>query len=143
MAVPHPQVNMYAPGIAYQALGNLVSATLALTPLAYRLAQHRDLEQLGSLSADELVRAALGCRTESDVLVATMVTLSLVVRACLTWLFFFLLSVAERTYKQVMRVEGGSKRWLLTKTELAHVDSQVVTREAEPLLTLHLCRSAA
>lgn len=119
---------MYAPGIAYQALGNLVSATLALTPLAYRLAQHRDLEQLGSLSADELVRAALGCGAEADALVAAMVTLSLVVRACLTWLFFFLLSVAERTYKQVRRVVvcvcggGKSKRWVLTITALTQVD---------------------
>ncbi|KAF3859155.1 hypothetical protein F7725_021554 [Dissostichus mawsoni] len=29
-----------------------------------------------------------------------MVTLSFLVRVCLIWLFFFLLSVAERTYKQ-------------------------------------------
>lgn len=44
---------------------------------------------------------ALGAGTGSDALVLTMVTLSFLVRVCLIWLFFFLLSVAERTYKQV------------------------------------------
>uniref|UniRef100_H3DMG0 Putative homeodomain transcription factor 2 n=1 Tax=Tetraodon nigroviridis TaxID=99883 RepID=H3DMG0_TETNG len=95
------RVNLYSPGIGYQALGNVASA-VALTPLAYRLAERRDLEQLSALSADELLAAALGGEGPEGraALVATMVTLSLVVRASLTWLFFFLLSVAERTYKQ-------------------------------------------
>ena len=94
-----PQVNLNTPGIGYQVFGNLVSITLGLTPFAYRLAQHRDLDQLTSLSVQELVSAAFG--SSSDVMVITMVTVSFVVRACLIWLFFFLLSVAERTYKQV------------------------------------------
>lgn len=66
-----------------------------------RLAQYRDLDQLTTLSANELLSVALGGGSGSDALVITMVTLSFLVRVCLIWLFFFLLSVAERTYKQV------------------------------------------
>ncbi|XP_053720197.1 protein PHTF2-like isoform X1 [Synchiropus splendidus] len=93
------RVNLYTPGIGYQVLGNLVAVILGLTPFAYRLAQYRDLDQLTTLSAHELLSVALG-GPGSGALVATMVTLSFVVRICLIWLFFFLLSVAERTYKQ-------------------------------------------
>ncbi|XP_038594451.1 protein PHTF2-like isoform X3 [Micropterus salmoides] len=94
------KVNLYTPGIGYQVFGNLVSVTLGLTPFAYRLAQYRDLDQLTMLSANELLSVALGGGSGSDALVITMVTLSFLVRVCLIWLFFFLLSVAERTYKQ-------------------------------------------
>ncbi|XP_062238539.1 protein PHTF2-like isoform X2 [Platichthys flesus] len=94
------KVNLYTPGIGYQVFGNLVSVTLGLTPFAYRLAQYRDFDQLTTLSANELLSVALGGGSGSDAMVITMVTLSFLVRVCLTWLFFFLLSVAERTYKQ-------------------------------------------
>ncbi|XP_068587447.1 protein PHTF2-like isoform X2 [Cebidichthys violaceus] len=94
------RVNLYTPGIGYQVFGNLVSVTLGLTPFAYRLAQYSDLDQLTMLSANELLSVALGGGSGSDALVITMVTLSFLVRVCLIWLFFFLLSVAERTYKQ-------------------------------------------
>ncbi|XP_063761194.1 protein PHTF2-like isoform X2 [Eleginops maclovinus] len=94
------KVNLFTPGIGYQVFGNLVSVTLGLTPFVYRLAQYRDLDQLMSLSANELLSVALGGGSGSDALVITMVTLSFLVRVCLIWLFFFLLSVAERTYKQ-------------------------------------------
>ncbi|XP_034019768.1 putative homeodomain transcription factor 2 isoform X2 [Thalassophryne amazonica] len=94
------RVNLHTPGIGYQIFGNLVSITLGLTPFAYRLAQYRDLDQLTALSANELLSVALGGGLGSDALVITMVTLSFLVRICLIWLFFFLLSVAERTYKQ-------------------------------------------
>ncbi|XP_061769312.1 protein PHTF2-like isoform X3 [Nerophis ophidion] len=93
------RVNLHTPGIAYQVFGNLVSVTLGLTPFVYRLAQHRDLDQLTTLSANELLSEALGGGS-GDALVVTMVTVSFMVRVCLIWLFFFLLSVAERTYKQ-------------------------------------------
>lgn len=66
-----------------------------------RLAQYRDIDQLTTLSANELLSVALGGGSGSDALIFTMVTLSFLVRFCLIWLFFFLLSVAERTYKQV------------------------------------------
>uniref|UniRef100_A0A3Q3K2A5 PHTF1/2 N-terminal domain-containing protein n=1 Tax=Monopterus albus TaxID=43700 RepID=A0A3Q3K2A5_MONAL len=94
------RVNLYTPGIGYQVFGNLVSVTLGFTPFAFRLAQYRDLDQLTTLSANELLSVALGGGSGSDALVITMVTLSFLVRVCLIWLFFFLLSVAERTYKQ-------------------------------------------
>ncbi|XP_016358855.1 putative homeodomain transcription factor 2 isoform X6 [Sinocyclocheilus anshuiensis] len=92
------RVNLYTPGIGYQILGNLVSVTLGLTPFAFRLFQHKEPEQLASLSAGELVSVAFG--SSADALVMATVSVSFVVRVCLIWLFFFLLSVAERTYKQ-------------------------------------------
>lgn len=93
------QVNLHTPGIGYQIFGNLVAVTLGLTPFAYRLFQCKDAEQLPSLSAGEVISIAFG--SSSDVVVIAMVSVSFVVRVCLIWLFFFLLSVAERTYKQV------------------------------------------
>ncbi|MGH0125682.1 UNVERIFIED_CONTAM: hypothetical protein FKN15_023961 [Acipenser sinensis] len=92
------KVNIYTPGIGYQIFGNLVSLFLGLTPFAYRLFQYKDLEQLATLSTNELFSIAFG--SSLDVMVVSMVIVSFVVRVCLIWLFFFLLSVAERTYKQ-------------------------------------------
>lgn len=69
--------------------------------LSRRLVQYRDIDQLTTLSANEFLSVAFGCGSGSDALIVTMVTLSFVARVCLIWLFFFLLSVAERTYKQV------------------------------------------
>ncbi|XP_051974125.1 LOW QUALITY PROTEIN: protein PHTF2-like [Xyrauchen texanus] len=92
------RVNLYTPGIGYQIFGNLVSVALGLTPFAFRMFQYKDAEQLSSLSAVEVVSIAFG--SSGDILVIIMVTVSCVVRVCLIWLFFFLLSVAERTYKQ-------------------------------------------
>lgn len=92
------------PGIGYQILGNLVSVALGLTPFAFRLFQYKDPEQLASLSPGELVSVAFG--SSADGLVVAMVTLSFLVRVCLIWLFFFLLSVAERTYKQVRAAQS-------------------------------------
>ncbi|XP_047245713.1 protein PHTF2-like isoform X3 [Girardinichthys multiradiatus] len=94
------RVNLYTPGIGYQVFGNLVSVTLGLTPFVYRLVQYCDLDQLTTLSANEMLSVALGGGSEYDAVIITMVTLSFLVRVCLIWLFFFLLSVAERTYKQ-------------------------------------------
>ncbi|XP_035504068.2 protein PHTF2 isoform X6 [Scophthalmus maximus] len=95
------RVNLYTPGIGYQAFGNLVSVTLGLAPFAYRLAQHRDLERLTALSPRHLLAVALGAGSGAHApLVVAMVALSFLVRVCLAGLFFFLLSVAERTYKQ-------------------------------------------
>ena len=68
---------------------------------ASRLSQYRDLDQLMTLSANELLSVALGGVSGSDAMVIAMVMLTFLVRVCLIWLFFFLLSVAERTYKQV------------------------------------------
>ncbi|XP_072097391.1 protein PHTF2-like [Mobula birostris] len=91
------RVNSYKQGIGYQLFGNVVSLILAITPVLFRLFQQKDIEQLSSLSAAELFFIAFGSNVNRTVI---MVALSFVVRVCLMWIFFFMLCVAERTYKQ-------------------------------------------
>ncbi|KAF6086568.1 putative homeodomain transcription factor 2 [Phyllostomus discolor] len=92
------RVNSHVPGIGYQIFGNAVSVILGLTPFIFRLSQATDLEQLTAHSASELYLIAFG--SNEDVIVFSMVIISFVVRVSLVWIFFFLLCVAERTYKQ-------------------------------------------
>ncbi|KAM6146247.1 protein PHTF2 isoform 6-T6 [Phoenicopterus ruber ruber] len=92
------RVNSYIPGIGYQIFGNVISLILGLMPFVFRLSQAKDLEQLATHSATELCMTAFG--SNGDVLVLSMVVISFVVRVSLVWIFFFLLCVAERTYKQ-------------------------------------------
>ncbi|XP_054543579.2 protein PHTF2 isoform X6 [Pan troglodytes] len=92
------RVNSHIPGIGYQIFGNAVSLILGLTPFVFRLSQATDLEQLTAHSASELYVIAFG--SNEDVIVLSMVIISFVVRVSLVWIFFFLLCVAERTYKQ-------------------------------------------
>ncbi|KAM5170939.1 protein PHTF2 isoform 1-T1 [Mantella aurantiaca] len=92
------RVNSYTPGIGYQIFGNFISLILGLTPFAFRLSESRDLEQLATLSAAELYSIAFG--SSNDIMVISMVVISFIVRVSLVWIFFFLLCVAERTYKQ-------------------------------------------
>ncbi|KAL2777462.1 protein PHTF2 isoform 12 [Daubentonia madagascariensis] len=95
---PFHQVNNHIPGIGYQIFGNAISLILGLTPFVFRLSQVTDLEQLTAHSASELYVIAFG--SNEDVIVLSMVIISFVVRVSLVWIFFFLLCVAERTYKQ-------------------------------------------
>ncbi|KAM6383320.1 protein PHTF2 isoform 3-T3 [Alca torda] len=92
------RVNSYIPGIGYQIFGNIISLILGLMPFVFRLSQAKDLEQLATHSATELCMTAFG--SNGDILVLSMVIISFVVRVSLVWIFFFLLCVAERTYKQ-------------------------------------------
>ncbi|XP_046320112.1 protein PHTF2 isoform X3 [Marmota monax] len=92
------RVNSHIPGIGYQIFGNVISLILGLTPFVFRLSQATDLEQLTAHSASELYVIAFG--SNEDVMVLSMVIISFVVRVSLVWIFFFLLCVAERTYKQ-------------------------------------------
>ncbi|XP_075414604.1 protein PHTF2 isoform X3 [Tenrec ecaudatus] len=92
------RVNNHIPGIGYQIFGNAISLILGLTPFVFRLSQATDLEQLTAHSASELYMIAFG--SNEDVTVLSMVIISFVVRVSLVWIFFFLLCVAERTYKQ-------------------------------------------
>lgn len=92
------RVNSYIPGIGYQIFGNIISLILGLMPFVFRLSQAKDLEQLAAHSATELCITAFG--SNGDILVLSMVVISFVVRVSLVWIFFFLLCVAERTYKQ-------------------------------------------
>lgn len=79
-------------------LGGLITATLALLPFGFRLAQHLDASNLGSQSRTELVEMAVG---PPDVRTFVFFFITTVQRVCLTGLFFFMICVAERTYKQV------------------------------------------
>ncbi|XP_042324735.1 protein PHTF2 isoform X1 [Sceloporus undulatus] len=92
------RVNSYVPGIGYQIFGNVVSIILGLTPFVFRLSQAKDLEHLATHSATELYTIAFG--SNGDIMVLSMVIVCFIVRASLVWIFFFLLCVAERTYKQ-------------------------------------------
>ncbi|XP_028633946.1 putative homeodomain transcription factor 2 isoform X2 [Grammomys surdaster] len=92
------RVNNHVPGIGYQIFGNAISLILGLTPFVFRLSQATDLEQLTAHSASELYVIAFG--SNEDFMVLSMVLISFVVRVSLVWIFFFLLCVAERTYKQ-------------------------------------------
>ncbi|XP_070643328.1 protein PHTF2 isoform X11 [Bos indicus] len=92
------RVNSHIPGIGYQIFGNAISLILGLTPFVFRLSQATDLDQLTAHSASELYVIAFG--SNEDVIVLSMVIISFVVRVSLVWIFFFLLCVAERTYKQ-------------------------------------------
>uniref|UniRef100_UPI00398F33DF protein PHTF2-like isoform X4 n=1 Tax=Pristiophorus japonicus TaxID=55135 RepID=UPI00398F33DF len=91
------RVNSYKQGIGYQLFGNAVSLIFGITPVLFRLFQQKEVEQLVSLSAAELFYIAFGSNANQTII---MVALSFVVRACLMWIFFFMLCVAERTYKQ-------------------------------------------
>ncbi|XP_047439706.1 putative homeodomain transcription factor 1 isoform X2 [Mugil cephalus] len=91
------QVKLVEQGLGYLALGGLMTATLALLPFAFRLAQRLDMSSLGSLSVTELAEMAVGPR---DVRAYTFYFITTVQRVCLTGLFFFMMCVAERTYKQ-------------------------------------------
>ncbi|XP_073095049.1 protein PHTF2 isoform X3 [Manis javanica] len=92
------RVNSHIPGIGYQIFGNAISLILGLTPFVFRLSQATDLEQLTAHPAQELYVIAFG--SNEDIIVLSMVIISFVVRVSLVWIFFFLLCVAERTYKQ-------------------------------------------
>ncbi|XP_053263462.1 protein PHTF2 isoform X2 [Podarcis raffonei] len=92
------RVNSYVPGIGYQIFGNVVSLILGLTPFVFRISQAKDLEHLTTHSAAELYTIAFG--SNGDIMVLSMVIVCFIVRVSLVWIFFFLLCVAERTYKQ-------------------------------------------
>ncbi|XP_066479339.1 protein PHTF1 isoform X2 [Tiliqua scincoides] len=92
------RVNAYQQGSGYQWLGNVVTVGLAFLPFLYRLFHSKTLEQLLSISMNELLYIFCGGPTIPPVvLLAIIIFLE---RLCLTWMFFFMMCVAERTYKQ-------------------------------------------
>ena len=92
------QVKLVEQGMGYLVFGGLMTATLALLPLAFHLAQHLDMSSLGSLSLAELAQKVVG---QHGVKAYAFFFITTVQRVCLTGLFFFMMCVAERTYKQV------------------------------------------
>uniref|UniRef100_A0A671YH25 Putative homeodomain transcription factor 1 n=1 Tax=Sparus aurata TaxID=8175 RepID=A0A671YH25_SPAAU len=91
------RVKLVEQGMGYLVLSGLMTATLALLPFGFRLAQHLDVLSLGSLSLAELLEMAMG---PPDARAYAFFLITTVQRVCLTGLFFFMMCVAERTYKQ-------------------------------------------
>ncbi|XP_023257982.1 putative homeodomain transcription factor 2 isoform X2 [Seriola lalandi dorsalis] len=91
------RVKLVEQGMGYLVFGGLMTVTLVLLPFAFRLAQHLDMSSIGTVSPTELVEMVLGSR---DVQTYAFFFITIVQRVCLTGLFFFMMCVAERTYKQ-------------------------------------------
>uniref|UniRef100_A0A8C0F7Y2 Putative homeodomain transcription factor 1 n=1 Tax=Bubo bubo TaxID=30461 RepID=A0A8C0F7Y2_BUBBB len=92
------RVNAYQQGAGYQMLGNIITLGLAFLPFLYRLFRTDHLEQLCSLSLMELLHIFCGAPASAPVVVLSAI--NFLERLCLTWMFFFMMCVAERTYKQ-------------------------------------------
>ncbi|KAM3621304.1 uncharacterized protein V6R79_009291 [Siganus canaliculatus] len=91
------RVKLVEQGMGYLVLGGLMTATLALLPFAFRLAHGLNVSSFGSLTLTQLVAMAVG---PPDAQAYTFYFITTVQRGCLTGLFFFMMCVAERTYKQ-------------------------------------------
>ncbi|EPQ03801.1 Putative homeodomain transcription factor 1 [Myotis brandtii] len=92
------RVNAYQQGLGYQMLGNAVTVGLAFFPFLYRLFHAKGLDQLKSVSTEEILTLFCGAPPVTPVVVLSVI--NFVERLCLTWIFFFMMCVAERTYKQ-------------------------------------------
>ncbi|XP_020857729.1 protein PHTF1 isoform X2 [Phascolarctos cinereus] len=92
------RVNAYQQGVGYQMLGNAVTAGLAFFPFLYRLCHEKNLDQMRSISTEELLTLLCGAPPSLSVIIFAMI--NFLERLCLTWMFFFMMCVAERTYKQ-------------------------------------------
>lgn len=91
--------------MGYLVLGGLITVTLALLPFAFRLAQRLDMSGLSSLPPSELIEIAVGPLNTQAYAFCFITTVQ---RICLTGLFFFMMCVAERTYKQVNGDSGNA-----------------------------------
>ncbi|XP_036018823.1 protein PHTF1 isoform X3 [Mus musculus] len=92
------RVNAYEQGVGYQMLGNAVTVGLALFPFLYRLFREKSFDQLKSISAEEVLTLFCGAPPVTPVVILSII--NFIERLCLTWMFFFMMCVAERTYKQ-------------------------------------------
>lgn len=87
--------------MGYLMFGGLMTATLALLPFCFRLSQRLDTSNLTSLSPSEVVAMVVGPPSAKAY---AFFFITAVQRVCLTGLFFFMMCVAERTYKQVISI---------------------------------------
>ncbi|XP_049621646.1 protein PHTF1 [Suncus etruscus] len=92
------RVNAYQQGVGYQMLGNVVTVGLAFFPFVYRLFREKSLDQLMNISAAEILTLFCGAPPVAPIIVLSLI--NFFERLCLTWMFFFMMCVAERTYKQ-------------------------------------------
>nr|XP_023696299.1 putative homeodomain transcription factor 1 [Paramormyrops kingsleyae] len=84
-------------GVGYLMLGVVMTTALALLPFGFRLVQGLDAARLGSVSPSELMEMVLG---PPSMVAYFLFFITTVERVCLSGLFFFMMCVAERTYKQ-------------------------------------------
>uniref|UniRef100_A0A2R8ZZR4 Putative homeodomain transcription factor 1 n=1 Tax=Pan paniscus TaxID=9597 RepID=A0A2R8ZZR4_PANPA len=91
------RVNAYQQGVGYQMLGNVVTIGLAFFPFLHRLFREKSLDQLKSISAEEILTLFCGAPPVTPIIVLSII--NFFERLCLTWMFF-MMCVAERTYKQ-------------------------------------------
>lgn len=92
------RANTFEQQNGYRILGYVVTSVLTLLPFAFRLFQQKTLDQLASSSVSELLTISCGGNPEG--LLIVLVLINILERFCLMWMFFFILCVAERTYKQ-------------------------------------------
>uniref|UniRef100_A0A8D2DK18 Putative homeodomain transcription factor 1 n=1 Tax=Sciurus vulgaris TaxID=55149 RepID=A0A8D2DK18_SCIVU len=92
------QVNAYQQGVGYQMLGNVVTIGLAFFPFLHRLFHEKSFDQLKSISAEEILTLFCGAPPVTPIIILSII--NFFERLCLTWMFFFMMCVAERTYKQ-------------------------------------------
>ncbi|XP_006865962.1 PREDICTED: putative homeodomain transcription factor 1 [Chrysochloris asiatica] len=92
------RVNAYQQGVGYQMLGNVVTIGLAFFPFVHRLFRAKSLDQLKSISAEEVLTLFCGAPPVIPIIILSLI--NFFERLCLTWMFFFMMCVAERTYKQ-------------------------------------------
>ncbi|TSY83930.1 6-phosphofructo-2-kinase/fructose-2,6-bisphosphatase 2 [Bagarius yarrelli] len=91
------QVKLVEQGMCYLVIGGLVTATLALLPFCFRLVHQLDTSRLNVITLDELILMAAGKTSGYS---SAFFLITTVERVFLTSLFFFMMCVAERTYKQ-------------------------------------------
>uniref|UniRef100_A0A9J8C6D5 Putative homeodomain transcription factor 1 n=2 Tax=Cyprinus carpio TaxID=7962 RepID=A0A9J8C6D5_CYPCA len=91
------RVKVVEQGMGYLIFGSLVTTSLALLPYCFRLAQKLDVSNLSSVSFQELPAVAIGppCALSYAFFIITTIE-----RVFLSGLFFFMMCVAERTYRQ-------------------------------------------
>ncbi|XP_039605236.1 protein PHTF1-like isoform X2 [Polypterus senegalus] len=92
------RVNEVQQGMGYQVLGHIITLILTLLPFLVRTFHHVDLDSLPTVSVYDLLDVAFG--GASQCLTCILSSILFLERMCLTWLFFFIMCVAERTYKQ-------------------------------------------
>lgn len=91
------RVKLVEQDVGYLMIGGIVTATLALLPFVFRLTKDLDKLNFSSLCLSEILEIAVGPPNAKAYVFYTITTVQ---RICLSALFFFMMCVAERTYKQ-------------------------------------------
>ncbi|KAA0707782.1 putative homeodomain transcription factor 1 [Triplophysa tibetana] len=91
------RVKVVEQGMGYLILGSVVTACLTLLPYCFRLAQKLNFANFSAVSLEHLPPVAVG---PCSALSYAFFIITTVERGVLSGLFFFMMCVAERTYKQ-------------------------------------------